>query len=64
MTTFKNVTPKHDCVTTYATDDGLTKIIKRPSDPAWVLMSFSLFNMLGTELGRYPTLEAAIAAAN
>ena len=62
MRTFKNVTPKHDCVTTYASNDGFYRIVKRPSVSKWIVKEYSLFNMLGTIVGEFDTLEDAIAA--
>lgn len=59
--TFKKVSAKNDPVITYATDDGFYKIIKRPSSSKWIAKEYSLFNILGTVIGEYDSLEAALA---
>ena len=66
MTTFKRFTKVSDpCdpVEIYATEDGLLKIYKRPHHVGYTLKRFSLFDQLGTTLGRYASLESAIYAA-
>lgn len=62
--TFKRVSSPKDPVITYATDDGFYKISKRPSCSKWIAKEYSIFNILGTVIGEYDTLEAAIADLN
>ena len=59
---FRNVTPKGDCVTTYASDDGFYRVIKCPSAPGWEARACSLVNILGEPIGFYPSLESAVYA--
>ena len=61
---FTRGSSKMDKVITYASEDGFYKISKRPSENAWVVREYSLFNILGDEIARCSSLEEAIALFN
>lgn len=62
---FNRVGAPYDCVKTYKSEDGSVKLIKRPDEKYWIAKShFCLHNQTGEEIGRYKTLEEAIAAFN
>ncbi len=60
--TFKRTSASFDPVITYTSEDGFYKITKKPNENYWTLKRVSLFDIMGTVIGEYSTLEEAMNA--
>lgn len=61
MKEFKKVNAKNDPVECWVSEDGFYRITKRGG--VYTLKYISIFNLLGEEIGRYASLEDAMADA-
>lgn len=58
--TFTKKSASYDPVVTYVSEDGFYKITKKPGENFWTLKQVSMFDIMGTVIGKYNTLEEAM----